>query len=170
MEPVTTFYLEMLSPSSLKSKNDSRGLVVCECRMKQFQLNKFLYELIGEKWLWTDKLSWSDKEWKDYVESESLRTWVAYYNGAIAGYYELFKQNDDVEIIYLGLVESFIGKGFGGYLLSEAIKSAWKWQGAKRVWVHTCTLDHPSALQNYLSRGMKIYKEETAIKRFQRTQ
>jgi hypothetical protein len=76
--------------------------------MKQFQLNKFLYELIGEKWLWTDKLSWSDKEWKDYVESESLRTWVAYYNGAIAGYYELFKQNDDVEIIYLGLVESFL--------------------------------------------------------------
>lgn len=161
MQTVTTFYLEMLSFSSLKGRDDSRGLELSECEIKQYQFNRFLYKFIGEQWLWEDKLSWSDKAWEEYVESENLRTWVAYYNGAIAGYFELLKQGDDVEIIYFGLAKPFIGKGFGGYLLSQAIMSAWKWSGVSRVWVHTCTLDHPSALQNYISRGMKIYKEET---------
>jgi GNAT superfamily N-acetyltransferase len=161
MEPIITSYLEMRSPDSLKSKDDSRGLVVTECKIKQYQLNKFLYQFIGERWLWTDKLSWTDEAWKEYVESDQLRIWVACSKGAIAGYYELLKQdNGDVEIIYFGLFESFIGKGFGGYLLSEAIRSAWGWHGVKRVWVHTCTLDHPGALQNYLSRGMTLYRQE----------
>ena len=162
MQPVTTYYLEMLALSSLKNKDDSRGLAVTECEIRQCQFNKFLYQFIGEQWLWEDKLSWSDKAWKEYVESENLRTWVAYYSGAIAGYFELLKKDNDVEIIYFGLAESFIGKGFGGYLLSKAIMSAWEWSGTSRVWVHTCSLDHPSALQNYISRGMKIYKEETS--------
>lgn len=161
MQPVTTYYLEMLSSESLNSKEDSKGLAVTECEIKQYQFNKFLYQFIGDQWLWEDKLSWSDKAWKDYVESDNLRTWVACFNGAIAGYFELFRQGNDVEIIYFGLAESFIGKGFGGYLLSKAILSAWGWSGTKRVWVHTCTLDHPSALQNYLARGMRLYKKET---------
>jgi GNAT superfamily N-acetyltransferase len=70
------------------------------------------------------------------------------------------KTDWDVEIIYFGLAENFIGRGFRAYLLSEAIKSAWGWHGAGRVWVHTCTLDHPGALRNYLDRGMEIYREE----------
>lgn len=160
MQPVTIYYLQMLSPSALHSKNDSKGLIVSECETDQYQYNKFLYSFIGEKWLWTDKLSLSDDQWKTYVEDENLRTWVAYEGGSIAGYFELQRRNDDVEIIYFGLAEAFIGKGYGGYLLSKAIKCAWQWEGVKRVWVHTCTLDHPSALQNYLSRGMEIYKEE----------
>lgn len=158
---VVTYFLEMCKPSALQSCNNSRGLIVSECVIKQFQFNKFLYQFIGEKWQWVDKLSWSDEQWKEYVERTSVRTWVAYSSGAVAGYYELVKDsNGDVEIIYFGLAEQFIGQGFGGYLLSEAIKSAWGWKGVKRVWVHTCTLDHPQALQNYLARGMEIYREE----------
>mgnify|MGYP001605807776 FL=1 len=65
-----------------------------------------------------------------------------------------------MEIAYFGLAEDFIGRGFGGYLLTRAIESAWAWEGTRRVWVHTCTLDHPSALNNYMSRGMQIYKKE----------
>ena len=161
MEPATTYFLEMLSPSSLRSKNDPGGLIVSECMVKQFQFNKFLYQFIGEKWLWTDKLSWADEQWQEYVERDSFRTWVAYSEGAVAGYYELVKDKPgNVEITYFGLVENFIGRGFGAYLLSQAIKSAWGWHGARRVWVHTCTLDHPGALQNYLARGMEIYREE----------
>jgi GNAT superfamily N-acetyltransferase len=162
MANVTTYYLEMSSPASLKSKDDPKGLVVSECSTKQFEFNKFLYRFIGGKWLWTDKLSWNDQQWKDYVEKDTLRTFVAYSGGSIAGYFELLRESDEVEIIYFGLAEPFIGKGHGGYLLTEAIKAAWKWENVKRVWVHTCSLDHPSALQNYLSRGMKIYKTETA--------
>ncbi len=74
MEPAITYFLEMLSPSSLRSKNDPGGLIVSECMVKQFQFYKFLYQFIGEKWLWTDKLSWSDEQWQEYVERDSFRT------------------------------------------------------------------------------------------------
>lgn len=162
MQTVTTYYLHMLSPSALVAKDAPEGLKITEAGIRQFQVNRFLYQFIGEKWQWTDKLSWSDAQWREFVESDRLRTWIAHYEGTIAGYYELLRQGDEVEILYFGLAEAFIGRGFGGDLLSEAIRSAWEWQGTKRVWVHTCTLDHPGALRNYLSRGMTIFKEETA--------
>lgn len=162
MNGVTTYYLEMKSASVLKEVYDSKGLQIFECEIKQFQFNRFLYQLVGKHWEWFNKYTWSDKQWKAYVENENLRTWVAYYKGSPAGYYELHQQNDgDVEIVYFGLSPKFIGKGFGSYLLSHAIKSAWAWKGTKRVWVHTCTLDHPNALQNYKARGFAVYRVET---------
>lgn len=163
MQEVTTYYLEMKSASSLKEKKTPTGLQIYECEIKQFQFNRFLYQLVGEDWQWIDRLSWSDERWKTYAENSNLRTWVAYHKGAPAGYYELQQQNGgDLEIAYFGLAPRFIGQGFGGYLLSQAIKSAWKWKGTQRVWVHTCTLDHPGALQNYKARGMEVYRVETA--------
>jgi len=160
-EPVTIYYLEMKSPEALSPSTTNTAIEIRECVVKQPLYNKFLYQFIGEKWLWTDKLSWSDDQWRDYLAGDAVRTWVAYHGGAIAGYFELLRQGDDVEIIYFGLAESFIGQGLGGYLLTEAIREAWNWQGTRRVWVHTCTLDHPSALKNYQARGMQIYRQET---------
>ncbi len=162
MPAVTTYYLEMNAPSELVAKSDANGLTIIECEESQFQFNRFLYQFIGGAWEWTDKLAWSDEQWKELVESDAHRTFVAYFNGAIAGYFELYRPNDrEVEILYFGLAEQFIGKGMGGYLLSQAIESAWNWPGTERVWVHTCSLDHPSALRNYQARGLKIYKEVT---------
>ena len=163
MSQITTYYLEMTSPSALKEAEDPGNLQLIEIERKQFQFNRFLYQFIGESWHWFDKLSWSDEKWMSYAEKPGLRTWVAYYEGAIAGYYEL-EQTDDgnTEIAYFGLAPDYIGKGFGGYLLSQAIKSAWDWSGTNRVWLHTCTLDHANALNNYQSRGMKIYHEEVS--------
>ena len=159
---MTTYYLEMRSPLALKEKTGACGLNMVECELKQFQFNRFLYELVGQAWNWTDKLSWTDAQWKAYAHSPDLRTWVAYFRGIPAGYYELQCQlNRDVEIAYFGLAPEFIGQGFGGYLLTHAIRSAWNIPGTRRVWVHTCNLDHPGALNNYQARGMKIYKVET---------
>ncbi len=164
MTEVTTYYLEMNSATSLNDKTESNGLQIIECEIKQFQFNKFLYQLVGEDWEWFDKYIWSDEQWKAFAESWNLRTWVAYYKGSPTGYYELQQQDGgDVEIAYFGLTPKFIGRGFGGYLLSQAIKSAWDWKGTTRVWVHTCTLDHPSALQNYKARGMEVYRVETVL-------
>lgn len=163
MKAVTTYYLEMKSVSALKEKKQPNGLQIHECQIKQFQFNRFLYQLVGENWQWIDRLSWSDEQWKAYAENDNLRLWVAYHKGSPAGYYELQQQNGgDVEIAYFGLAPKFIGQGFGGYLLSQAIKSAWNWQGTKRVWVHTCTLDHPGALGNYKARGLEVYRTETS--------
>lgn len=164
-QKVVTHYLEMLSPDELRSRQcKDNTFWIKECKTKLYAYNRFLYELVGNDWHWLDKLPWTDDDWRRYAENENLRTWVGYVGATPAGYYELQKQEDDnVEIANFGLAGPFIGQRLGGYLLSCAISSAWEW-GAKRVWVHTCSLDHPNALRNYLARGMKIYKAETANK------
>lgn len=159
---VTIYYLEMKSADALNAKEQPPGLDIHEAEIKQYQLNRFLYQLIGEQWQWHDKLSLSDSQWRAYAERETLKTYVATYKGTIAGYYELEQQdNGNTELVYFGLAPKFIGMGFGGYLLSHAITSAWAWQGTKRLWVHTCSLDHQSALQNYQARGFHLYRETT---------
>ncbi|ABC27143.1 Histone acetyltransferase HPA2/related acetyltransferase [Hahella chejuensis KCTC 2396] len=161
MQTVSTYYLEMTSPSDLRAKSPVAELQIMECEIRQFEYSRFLYTLVGGAWGWTDKLSWSDEQWRDYAENENLRTWVAYFKGSPAGYFELQKQpGRQVEISYFGLAPKFIGQGLGGYLLTQCIREAWNWD-AERVWVHTCTLDHPGALANYQARGMRLYLTET---------
>lgn len=158
---VITYYLEMHSRNELIEKTDACGLCIVEAEIDEFRFNKYLYQLIGEEWGWKDKLSLTDSEWQAYVKSASLQTWVAYYHGSIAGYFELNgSECGDTEIVYFGLAPNFIGKGFGGYLLSQAILRAWMITGTKRVWVHTCSLDHKAALANYKARGFTLYKTE----------
>ena len=157
---VITYFLETTSPRELKPASKRADLDVSESEVPRYTLNRDLYARVGGPWQWHDKLSWSDEQWRAYVESHELRTWVARWHGEIAGYFELRKDaRADVEIAYFGLVRDFIGRGFGGDLLTRAIESAWRW-GARRVWVHTCTLDHPAALANYRARGMHVYREE----------
>ena len=81
----------------------------------------------------------------------------------LAGYYELITHLElkEVEIAYLGLLEEYHNQKLGSYLLSSAIKKSFDKKDIKRVWVHTCTLDHKNALKNYLARGMKIFKKES---------
>ena len=158
---VTTFYLEMRTPAELRAARRQHALEVRECEIPQFEVNRFLYRFVGAAWQWTDKLAWSDAEWRAWAEDPMLRTWIAYHRGSPAGYFELQKQpGDEVEIAYFGLAPAFIGRGFGGDLLTRCIECAWAW-GAARVWVHTCSLDHPSALANYRARGMRLYRHET---------
>ena len=158
---VTTTYLEILDKIELNTKVcRDPNFRIDECIVKQWPLNKFLYQYVGGQWEWKDRLSYTDQQWMDYAYNPNLRTWVAFHCGNIAGYYELVKDGQNVEIQYFGLTDDFIGKGLGGPLLTHAIESGFDWD-AKRVWVHTCTLDHEYAIANYISRGMRVYKEET---------
>lgn len=129
--------------------------------------NRFLYSTVGADWQWTDRLPWSLEQWQQNTAQPGLETWVAYINGTPAGYFELFYAMEvgEVEIQYFGLLPQFTGRGLGGALLTDAIKRAWSLaDGVKRVWVHTCTLDGPTALPNYRARGMQVYKtEEEAV-------
>ena len=160
MKEVTVWYLESRSGADLKPASDPGGIEIREARVKQYQFNRFLYQLVGAAWEWYDKLDWTDAQWQAYAEADKLRTWVAWSEGSPAGYFELQRQAEDsVEICYFGLAEKFLGRRIGGYLLTEAIRKAWEW-GASRVWVNTCTLDHPNALSNYQTRGLSIYKTE----------
>jgi GNAT superfamily N-acetyltransferase len=88
---------------------------------------------------------------------------VAYVAGTPAGYCELERQPDAaVELVYFGLLPRFIGQGLGGTLLTAAITRAWE-MGAQRVWLHTCTLDHPQALANDQARGVRIMRREERV-------
>jgi GNAT superfamily N-acetyltransferase len=157
---VTTWSLQSRSIDELRRARRNADLEVRECEVSQWELNRFLYQWIGAQWRWLDKLVWSEAQWREWVESPDVRTFIAWHRGAIAGYYELHRQQDAIEIAYFGLAGQFIGRGFGGDLLTRTIESAWSW-GAQRVWVHTCTLDHASALANYQARGLVIFNERT---------
>ncbi len=128
-----------------------------------FQLNKFFYKQIGKNCRWIDRLSWNEKKWIEYLTNKNVRTYILKDKEELIGYFEQIFLDEDhsCEIAYLGILEEYFEKKYGGYLLSEAIKKSFI-NSTKRVWVHTCSLDHKNALKNYLSRGMKIYNTETA--------
>ncbi|WP_155290520.1 GNAT family N-acetyltransferase [Pseudomonas parafulva] len=157
----TVYYLEMTSPDQLRAKPARDDLNVVECEIVQPAFNRFLYQLVGSDWSWTDLDHWTDEQWQAEIGQACHRTWVAYHRGAIAGYYELQRPDgENVEIRYFGLAPQFLDRGFGGPLLSQALRDAWNWPGTRRVWLHTCSLDHPAALANYQARGMRLYKQE----------
>ncbi len=162
MTTVITTHLEMHSRDELRAKrcNDPR-FRIDEATTPQWQFNRFLYCAVGDSWRWLEKRTWSEEQWRSYVETNRLRTFAAYYDGSPAGYYELRLDDEGgVQIEYLGLLPAFVGRGFGGALLTSALEQAWASNPA-RVWVHTCTLDHPAALSNYQARGMTVYRVET---------
>ena len=127
-----------------------------------FQLNKFFYKNIGKKHKWIDRLVWTEAQWIDYVSNKNVKTYVFKFTDDLAGFFELISRDEkkEVEIAYFGLLEEFQNKKLGSYLLSQAIKKSFK-GSINRVWVHTCSLDHKNALNNYIARGMKIFKTET---------
>lgn len=122
-----------------------------------------LYTLVGERWLWRDRLVWTDAELDRYLASRDVHVWTLNVHGETAGYFELQRHPDDtVEVMYFGLVERFIGRGLGGWLLTRAVEESFA-IGAQRVILNTCTLDSPRALPNYLARGFVIVREDRYV-------
>ena len=159
IEKIERYYLEINSIKNLNIKTlPSNNLTLKETSKNVFDLNKFFYKQIGKKHQWVDRLTWQDKNWIDYVSNQNLKTFVLLMNNEYIGYFELIFDKTDCEIAYFGVLEEFIGKGYGGFLLSKALTIGF--QKASRIWVHTCSLDHPNAIKNYKSRGMKIFKTE----------
>jgi len=154
-------YLEINSVKDLnESEHTVDGYSIELVEPVDYQLNKFFYKNVGKKHHWVDRLVWTEKQWIEYVSSKKVKTFVLKYMKDLAGYFELILHQNEVEIAYLGLLEEYQNKKLGSFLLSSAIKNSFS-QNSKRVWVHTCSLDHKNALNNYISRGMKIFKKET---------
>jgi ribosomal protein S18 acetylase RimI-like enzyme len=164
-EEVHRNYLEICSIKDLNEVNkpsEDYSLDILE--PINFQLNKFFYKNIGKKHKWIDRLIWSETQWIDYVSNPKVKTYIFKYRDNLAGFFELIShiENKEVEIAYFGLLEEFQNRKLGSYLLSEAIKISFI-KKVNRVWLHTCSLDHENALNNYIGRGMKIFKTETLI-------
>ena len=160
---VRIIHLEMLAPGALRppSRIPSEVLLL-RATIPSPELGRFLYTAVGGDWYWRERLSWTHSRWLAWLSRPEVETWVAYQSGTPAGYFELEAQPEGhVQITYFGLLPGFIGRGLGGYLLTQAIERAWQVKpGVRRVWVHTCTLDHQDALANYTARGFEVFREE----------
>ena len=153
-------YLEIKSVTDLKeSKVTLKECLIKLIKPADFQINKFFYKNVGKKHHWVDRLVWTEKQWIDYVSNEKVKTYVLKKKDEFVGYFELILHQNEIEIAYLGLLEEYQNQKLGSHLLSLAIKNSFI-EKPKRVWVHTCSLDHKNALKNYISRGMKIFKKE----------
>jgi GNAT superfamily N-acetyltransferase len=125
---------------------------------------RYLYDRVGEAWLWYERRALSDQALAAIVDDERVEIYVLYVDGVPAGYFELDRREvPDIELVYFGLMPEFIGRRLGPYLLSSAIDLAWTYE-PRRLWVNTNTLDHPKALPLYQRFGFVPYKrEDTSI-------
>ena len=128
---------------------------------KDININKFFYRQIGKDHFWRDRLLWSDKEWKKYVENKNLETGILKINDNLVGFYEqeYHEEKKEMELIQMGILKEHQGKKLGSFLLKYIIQNAFI-HDVDRLRVHTCSLDHRYALNNYLSKGLNIFKEE----------
>lgn len=124
-------------------------------------LYRHCYRTVGKDFHWRDRWEWTDAEIQAHLARPEISLHVAKRNGALVGYYELRRvpEENSVEVAYFGVFPDALGRGLGKHLLSCAVRDAWA-AGPSRVWLHTCTLDHPAALPNYVARGFQPYRTE----------
>jgi GNAT superfamily N-acetyltransferase len=151
-------YLEMRSPDALRPSHEPGEIVTMTLESPCGPgLYRQLYLGVGAEYRWTDRAAWTDEEIAGHVGRSEIDVWTARVGDDLAGFFELRRVPEDgsVELAYFGLLPRFTGRGLGGHLLTTAVRTAWALDPS-RVWVHTCTLDHPAALPNYLRRGFVI--------------
>jgi GNAT superfamily N-acetyltransferase len=159
---VTRTYLEMRDPSELQgARSDDTRIRIEQIHECPPSLFRYLYIEVGRNYYWIDRLTWTDEDIAKHLLQSGISFWLMTYDGESAGYFELRKCEDgSVEIAYFGLLQDFLGRGLGKHLLTCATEQAWA-DGANRVWLHTCTLDDPAAMPNYLKRGFRPFETET---------
>lgn len=158
---VTRTYLEMHSPDAARMRlSDDPRLHLARVVNCPSTFYRYLYREVGRPFHWTDRSPWSDERIREHLTQPDVSLWVLHFDGAPAGWFELRRGDRGTQIAYLGLLPEFHQRGLGGHLLSLALRCAWDGE-RRRVWVNTCTLDHPAALPNYRKRGFEVYREET---------
>ncbi|MBK9747977.1 MAG: GNAT family N-acetyltransferase [Anaerolineae bacterium] len=150
-------YLEMTDATLFMPAFIQRdGVEIRRLTTPDVPLYRRLYDGVGDALFWRDRRLMSDADLLAAITRPEVSIYVLYVDGVVSGYFELERQGDDTEIAYFGLFPGSMGAGLGKHLLSAAIDQAWK-DGAKRVYVHTCNLDSPAALPNYIKRGFEVY-------------
>jgi GNAT superfamily N-acetyltransferase len=161
---VVRTYLELRSPAQLRpSVVDDPAVQYIRRENISAEHYRRLYRAVGDRWYWHDRNAWPDAQLMSYLASPSIAVWECLVSNETAGFFELANHHDgSVEIAYFGLTAAFIGRGLGKAMLTRAAEEAWA-LGPTRVWLHTCTLDSPHALPNYLARGFEETRKETYV-------
>ncbi|MGH6918164.1 MAG: GNAT family N-acetyltransferase, partial [Geminicoccaceae bacterium] len=124
---------------------------------------RYLYDEIGRDWTWYERNLLDDAELAAIIHDPAVEVNVLFADGRTAGLAELDRRDAaDVELAYFGVLPAFIGQGLGRFLLDWAIHHVWR-SRPRRLWVHTCDLDHPRALGVYQKAGFRIYDRRTAL-------
>ncbi len=153
------YFLHMQSRTQWQPvQTQPRGVCLRKSELPCPEFSRFLYTAVGGDWYWIDRLGWSYDQWMDLIADPEFHTWVLYKEGTPVGFFELHQSGKGVEIASFGLIRSFQRKGLGGFFISKAIECAWELD-PQRIWLHTCELDHPNALENYRKRGFVIFEE-----------
>lgn len=120
---------------------------------------RMLFRRVGGPWLWFSRLAMDESELLAIIHDEAIEVYaVADRFGIEVGMLELdFRHRNACELSYFGLVPELAGQGHGRWLMSEAMARSWR-AGIERIVVHTCTLDHPSALNFYRAQGFVAVK------------
>ncbi len=164
MVDVTVFYLEMLSPSHRTVLAPSAELSVVHFPSPSVSDYRRLYNAIGRDYYWLSRRKLSDEQLAAVIQNPLNEWHVLHVDGVPAGFAELDRrQPGEIELVQFGLTREFIGQGLGKWFLQWTIDQAWSYQ-PRRFWLHTCSLDHPAAVPNYLQAGFVLYREE-AIRR-----
>jgi GNAT superfamily N-acetyltransferase len=157
---ITVYYLEMLDHSPRAVTAPREGLAVIEAKKPTVAFYRFLYNTVGQPYNWHSRGRLPDAELAALIQDPLNEVHVLYADGTPAGFAELVRRTpDEIELIQFGLMPEFIGQGLGKWFLQWAIDKAFSY-GPRRFWLHTCTLDHPAALPNYLKAGFKLNKQE----------
>jgi GNAT superfamily N-acetyltransferase len=160
---VTRTYLEMTDPGQLvPARTDDLEVRVERAWDCPPSFHRYLYAEVGAQYQWVDRLVWNREQTRRHLADPAVSIWVLWVRGSPGGYFELKRGEDSVEVAYFGLLPEFTGRGLGKHLLTAAVEAAWSF-GPRRVWLHTCTLDHPAALPNYVARGFRPYKSEVYL-------
>ena len=155
-----TTYLELLSPTAMVLPPPIAGTRIERLEAPTVAAYRLLYNGVGRAYHWVDRNLMPDDVLLRIIVNELVEINVLYVNDQTAGYVELDRRTPgEIELAYFGLFPSFVGKGLGKYLLSWAVSRAWSFR-PRRVWVHTCDLDHAAALPTYLQAGFSIYDEK----------
>ena len=158
---VTVTYLETRERprgEALTGRADVSGILRAEPPSASFY--RYLYDTVGAPWHWYERRELSDAALLAIIEDPKVEVYVAYVRGTPAGYVELDRRvGGEVEVAYFGLMPEFIGRRLGPWLFDWGLRKAWV-RGVDRVWLHTCTLDHPSALSMYQKAGLKVYDRQ----------
>jgi GNAT superfamily N-acetyltransferase len=122
-----------------------------------------LYRRIGEQWLWFSRLQISDAQLAAMLHSPHAEIYALVHEGRDEGVLHLdFSEPGQCEISLFGVTAKLIGSGAGRFLMNRALELAWSRQ-VNRVWVHTCTFDHPAALAFYRRSGFRPFRRQIEI-------
>lgn len=160
MVTVTVCYLEMLAHSRRSVMPPQENMEVVHIANPTVPYYRSLYNAIGEPYRWLSRRKMTDEQLAAVLSNPQMEMHVLHVGGIAAGFAELDRRHpDEIELVQFGLIPEFIGRGFGKWFLQWTIDKAWSYHPS-RLWLHTCTLDHPAALPNYLKAGFVPFKEQ----------